>query len=148
MARPLSTEGSYTCRYVRSSTHHDLLNELQAACFPSDCLESPSRGHWWILYHGETPAGFASIRDVQGEPSLGYLSRSGLLPAHRGKGLQKRLIKVRLRQARRVGWKRVVSSTYKNIPSANNLISCGFRLYRPTVPWGASGTLYWIKEVS
>jgi L-amino acid N-acyltransferase YncA len=66
-----------------------------------------------------------------------------VLPAHRGQGIQKRLIRVRLRQARALGWNWVVTDTHDNPASSNSLIARGFKLFDPSKPWGADKTLYW-----
>jgi hypothetical protein len=47
----------------------------------------------------------------------------------------------------RNGWCCIVSDTTDNIPSANNFIRAGYRLYRPEVPWGWPHTLYWRKPI-
>jgi phage terminase large subunit len=39
------------------------------------------------------------------------------------------------------------SDTTDNVPSANNFIRAGYRLYRPQCPWGWPQTLYWRKFV-
>lgn len=137
----------YVLREVDGEKQRDLLTHLQHECFPEDSLEDPGRGYWWVLTAGREPAGFCSIRDVKDTPGVGYLSRAGVLPTHRGRGLQRRLIRVRLRKARNVGWTRVITTTYDNPASSNNLIACGFRLYVPETPWGVEGTLYWTRTL-
>jgi hypothetical protein len=41
----------------------------------------------------------------------------------------------------------LITDTYLNPASSNSLISCGFRLFEPSNPWGARGTLYWRKKL-
>jgi GNAT superfamily N-acetyltransferase len=65
------------------------------------------------------------------------------LPSHRGQGVQKRLIRARIRQARALGWNWLITDTYLNPASANSLIATGFKMYEPSQPWGAKQTLYW-----
>ncbi len=76
-----------------------------------------------------------------------YLCRSGVVPEHRGKGLQKRLIRVRETYARNMAMNWVISDTTCNPPSANSLIACGFKLYEPAQPWGNRSTIYWRKRL-
>lgn len=71
------------------------------------------------------------------------MNRAGVIPSHRGKGLQTRMIAVRVAKAKRLGWKYVLTYTHDNCPSANNLIDCGFKLYDPRNPYAADGSLYW-----
>ena len=65
---------------------------------------------------------------------MGYLYRAGVMPEHRGKGLKCRMIRVREAQARRNGYVACVTDVTDNIPSANSLIKCGYKLYRPSEP--------------
>jgi hypothetical protein len=62
-------------------------------------------------------------------------------------GLQKRLIRVRERMARELGWAWLITDTFQNPPSANSLISCGFKNFAPTKPWGFAGANYWRKKL-
>lgn len=123
-----------------------LLNQLDRACFPADEL-CDKDGDWWIVYDGKTPVGYAGLKPSNRIVAAGYLCRVGVLPDHRGCGLQARLIRARLRAARKKGWHTVYSDTYNNLPSANNLIRAGFRLYWPEVPWSYVGALYWKKSL-
>jgi GNAT superfamily N-acetyltransferase len=77
-----------------------------------------------------------------------YLCRSGVIPKARGKGLQRKLISVRLRFARARCMTWAISDTFHNPASANNLIRCGFSMYEPSQPWGAKGTLYWRRRLN
>lgn len=130
-------------REVCGSKERETLKRLQDECFPDDTKERTTRGHWWIAYHGMEPVGFAGIRDIKGEPDVGIFTRAGVIKAYQGRGLQRRLIRARLRKARRLGWTTVLTSTYDNPISANNLITCGFRMYDPGYHWMCAGTLYW-----
>ena len=69
------------------------------------------------------------------------------MPAYRGLGVQKKLIRVRERMARSLGWKWLISDTYNNPASTNNLTACGFKMYVPTTPYAGEGTLYWRKRI-
>lgn len=62
---------------------------------------------------------------------IAHLERSAVEREYRGRGIQRRLIETRLRMARRIGARRVLTYTHRNNwPSANNLIDRGFRLRR------------------
>jgi hypothetical protein len=50
-------------------------------------------------------------------------------------------------RARHIGWGWVVSDTTSNLPSANNFIQAGYRLYQPQYPWAWPNTLYWHKSI-
>ena len=67
---------------------------------------------------------------------------------YRGKGLQKRLIDVRTRAAKRHFCYTVITyTTPDNYASANNLIRRGFKMYDPEYQYGGSTMLYFIKDV-
>jgi GNAT superfamily N-acetyltransferase len=125
----------------------DLLDEMQKTCLPADDLAETEYGYWWIAYDGEEPAAFCGLYHSRSVPGAGYLARAGVLPEYRGHGLQRRLIRVRERKARKLGMKTLVSDTFNNPQSSNNLIACGYRMYDPENPWGISGTCYWIKNI-
>lgn len=124
-----------------------LLRTLQKECLPEDRLYFPEDGVWWLMDHGPLHVGFACATPSLQHAKGIYLSRSGILPAYRGKGLQKRLIRVRLNWAKRSGYTVAVSDTTDNHPSANSLIACGFKLYTPPIAYGYTRTLYWRKAL-
>lgn len=122
----------------------DLLHDL---CFMNAALRVKyDYGYWWLAYLEKEPVGFAGIVPSSMGLGIGYLKRAGVLPEHRGKGLQKRLLKVRETKARRVGWTRVITDTTDNVPSANNLMKAGYRLFAPE-PWAFKHSLYWTKTL-
>ncbi len=125
-----------------------LLVRMQRECLPGDAPLHPILGFWWIAYAEDgQPAAFASMKPSIRWQETGYLSRSGVLEPHRGNGLQKRLIRVRVRKARELGWKWLLSDTSDNPESANSLISCGFRMYTPSQPYGLKTSVYWRKRL-
>lgn len=125
-----------------------LLTWLQLSTLTGDVPYEVEEGHWWIAYDGAMPVGFAGIVQSVRWCDTGYLCRSGVLRSHRGKGLQKRLIRVREAKAKRMGWRWLISDTYRNPPSANSLISCGFKTFIPSRPWGFENATYWRKRLT
>lgn len=124
-----------------------LLLHLQCKILPLDNALKSNKGFWWIAYDGDLPVGFAAMSPSHRWDDTGYLSRSGVVPSHRGNGLQKRLLQVRERKARELGWKWLITDTRCNPPSSNSLIARGFRLYEPSRPWGHTDALYWRKAL-
>lgn len=102
---------------------------------------------WWVAYDGDKPAAFAVIAKSVMLRKTGYLARAGVVKRYRGLGLQKALIRTRLKYAAHQGWHLALTETYDNPPSANSLISCGFRMYHPKKPWGTEGATYWMKDI-
>ena len=126
------------------------LRYLQKKCLPVDKVCSVERGHWWIAYDEETkaPVGFAGMIRSQTWIDCGYLCRAGVVEAYQGRGIQKRLIKVRETQAKKLHWNWLVTDTHVNPASANSLIACGFKLYEPSAPWAFKTSLYWRKKLN
>lgn len=122
-----------------------LLRWLQLEALPGDEPMETTEGFWWVAYDGTHPVAFAGLTASSQVIGAGYLCRAGVLPSHRGRGLQSRLIAVRERKARRLGWPVLVTDTFDNPPSSNNLIRAGFRMHTPPVPYGFPGTCYWKK---
>lgn len=126
----------------------ELLRNLHDETFGDTAPQiDPERGLWWLLYAGREPVGFAGMKPSEGEAHAGYLTRSGVLPIHRGKRLQLRLIRVREAKARKLGWTALRTDTTDNTPSANTLIRAGFKLFKPDVPWAFAHSLYWRKNL-
>ena len=125
-----------------------LLLHLQQRCLPYDEPYDTDYGWWWIVYDGHIPVGFAGLVRSASWSDTGYLCRAGVVPSYRGRGIQNRLIAVRIRKARKLGYNWLVSDTRDNPASANSLINQGFKLFDPTNPWGYSDALYWRKRLT
>jgi len=136
----------YAIRKVngKSKRVQNTLLRLQKEILPADAPCDVSIGHWWIVYTETNKAvGFAGMMQSHQFTDCAYLHRAGVCDEHTGNGLQARLIKVRINKAKVMGFKWAVSDTSKNPASANSLINCGFKMYRPSKPWGWEFTCYW-----
>jgi GNAT superfamily N-acetyltransferase len=121
---------------------------LQKKILPEDIPYKPDRGHWWIAYaECGKPVAFAGIVRSTRWTDTGYLCRAGVIGSYTGHGLQKRLIKARLTQARKLGWNWCITDTTDNPASSNSLISCGFKIYTPSSPWSFKNAIYWKYKV-
>lgn len=127
--------------------NYDILKRLQRECLPCDEIYDVSTGYWWIAYMDGTPIGFCGLKQLPQWPQTGYLCRAGVIPLFRGRGIQKRLIRVRMAYARRIGLENLVSDTHQNPASANSLIACGFKTYEPMNPWAFEDSIYWIHKL-
>lgn len=132
---------------VDGKKHAFSILRLQEETFPYDDKTSADEGFWWLAYDGKAIVAFVQMTHVESWPYTGYISRVGVLPSHRGKGLQKRLMRACERKAKQLGWTRMISTTYNNPPSTNNFIALGYKTYEPNIRWGADGTNYWVKEL-
>jgi GNAT superfamily N-acetyltransferase len=106
----------------------------------------PESGHWWIATLGRRPVGFAGMSESRHYPRTGYFSRVGVLPAHRGHGLQLRFMRALEARARRNGWSCIVSDT-RDTHSANNFIKAGYRIFDPKHRWAFPDSIYWRKRL-
>ena len=132
----------------KSEVYAAMLRYLQLACLPGDDPLETSEGHWWVAFDGDLPVAFAGLTQSQSVPGAAYLCRAGVLPSHRGRGLQRRLLEARERKARKLGFTVLVTDTFDNPHSSNNLIRSGYRMHIPAVRYGATGTCYWRKPLS
>lgn len=127
------------------------LRELDLVCFPDTKNEAPplvDSGTWWVAMDGKKAAGYACIRPSYQRGDTAYLSRAGVMPEYRGRGLQKKLIRVRLAWARANGYDRAVTDSVSgNVASSNSLIACGFKLFRPAYLWSFTHALYWQRDL-
>ena len=130
------------------ATAQALLHWLQLEILPSDTPADTTTGYWWVLEDQCRPIGFAGLQASTKYLGVGYLCRAGVVKDWRGKGLQKRLIRVRVNKAKALGWQWLMTDTYNNPASANSLIACGFQTFTPSQPWGMDGAIYWRKRLT
>jgi GNAT superfamily N-acetyltransferase len=97
---------------------------------------------WWVIIdQGEIVAYCGSIYSK----GICIFNRAWVHKDYRGQGIQRRMIKTRLKAASTFCHIAITYTTLDNFPSANNLISCGFRLYLPEYSYGGSDKLYFQK---
>ncbi len=136
---------------VRLRRHdHDkpLIEYLDSRLFTDEeRVEDIEQSAWWVGFNeADVPVAYGGVKVVYGDLTTAFLSRAGVLPEARGQGLQRKLLKLRIRWARAQGCKQIITYTHKdNTVSANNLIKSGFLLYTPDWAWvGRDDFLYWI----
>ena len=99
---------------------------------------------WWVMLdEGEIVAYCGSIYSK----GICIFNRAWVKKSHRGQGIQRRMIKTRLKAASTFCHIAITYTTLDNFPSANNLINCGFRLYLPEYSYGGSDKLYFQKLI-
>ena len=117
----------------------ELWKEFQEACHIGDHF--PGEDHtYWVMKDGETAVALTSAV-FRPQKGYVYLSYAIIMPLHKAQGLQRRLIRHRLRWAKRQGAIYAVTYTLPdNYPSIMNLLRCGFRF--ASTPRGWSGLAY------
>lgn len=121
---------------IRRATDQELyiVRGLDQLCFGADNSEANEtevrESRWWLAFHNGAPIAFAGAYIYANKAC--ELRRTGVLPAYRGIGLQKRFIKARIEYAKSFSCERVFTYAAPwNGASLNSLISCGFRVYNP-----------------
>jgi GNAT superfamily N-acetyltransferase len=138
--------------------YHEELTTLHDLTFFDPAIRADfERGYWWLVYDRYTlarrgfmpsnPMGFCGLTITLADNTMGYLKRAGVLKAYRGNGLQKRLITVREKKARRLGLTRMVTDTTDNPSSANSLIRAGYKIFEPEERWAFKNSIYWRKTL-
>jgi GNAT superfamily N-acetyltransferase len=125
-----------------------VLTAIHTLTFPADDVPRwKAEGVAWVAYDGDEDDAVAFL---YAEPTLDgswYFSRVGVLPAARGKGLQREFMRRLEGWAKREGITTLVSTTYLNPASANNFVREQWMTYLPAFPWGAADTIYWRKDL-
>src|SRR6476469_10291468 len=128
----------------------------------SDKIETPGDGI--VIFRGMQDHTADSIKSLEGfriawvdeAQNLSARSLALLRPTIRAERselwaswnrLQLRLMRALESRARHNVWSCIVSDTTDNLPSANNFIRAGYRLYQPQYPWAWPNTLYWRKSI-
>lgn len=119
----------------------------QTSEFPPLTWAELDGGFWWLAYRGNEPVAFAGMVPSKQYDNVGYFKRAGVDPAHRGHGLQIRLMRVRENKARKIGYTHLISECTDTVYSANNFIKAGFKIYEPIKPWAFKNSIYWIKAL-
>ena len=141
----------YTIRLVDATKPKwfSILNKLQKRCLPYDDLYAPLIGWWYVVFNDDKePIAFSGLVPSKRWNDTVYLCRAGVVREYRGQGIQKRLIKIRLKKAKALKMNWAITDTYDNPASTNSLIACGFRLFNPTTPWGTTNTLHWRHKIT
>lgn len=135
--------------FVRHENNLGLVAELRALTLPDAPAlseEELTGSQWWIARnHRGFPVGYGGIAQDADREKTAVLVSAGVLEAHRGNGLQLRLIRARVSSARRGGFVRVITYTLNsNHPSMRNLARAGFT---PAKIWGDNGYLDWERTL-
>lgn len=145
---------TYTIRRAATDADYGAIRKIHVDLFVGGYKEVPclDRGTWWVVTVGKDVVGFAGLYRSSIRRGTAYLCRCGVLTAHQGHGLQKRLIRVRLQWLRRNKFRSVVTDTAGDNPaSANSLLACGFRMYVPAGRWESypikPGSVFWQRRV-
>ena len=135
---------------IADQTVRETLYALIAQCFDAEdwsggTLPTPQTGYWWLAFQDGVPVAFAGLVPSVRWQDTGVLSIAGVLPAARGSGLQKKLIRKRIEKCKALGWHTIITDTINtNAASMRSLMACGFKPYNPKVQWAdKDSSVYW-----
>lgn len=124
----------------------ELVKSLHKKIFPEDAWPEDESIDWLVVTPQGHPVGFCMLAPWEKSVTTAYLLRAGLLKDAWGYGLHMRMIRTREREARALGFERLISYTViENIQSSCNLERAGYRLYVPAKVFSEKTILYWQK---
>ena len=134
---------------IKRTYNEETVRALNKKTFPSDGFYESKKNMYWLAIakyssKEDEVVGFAIATVVNHE--ILFLSRAGIIYKARGKGLQKRLIRVRINYAKKHGFKKAITYTsVDNITSFVNLFRCKFVPYLPEYCYAGTAVNYLIK---
>ncbi len=127
---------------IRPTTAVRRIAGLDKRLFPEDDPPHYEGQHWFLGTHRGDVACYAGYRLVD-DGKTAFLTRAGVSPSYQGQGLQKKLIKARLRHAKEQGATQALTYViHDNTASLNSLIKVGFSFYEPEEPYEGGPFLY------
>lgn len=124
---------------------YELVQIMDKNIFYGCANEFKINREWWVILNDANKI-IAYCGSIYTEGICIYI-RAWVRKDNRGKGLQKKLINIRYKAALKRSRTVITYTTKDNYPSANNLISQGFKLYFPEYAYGGKEMLYWIKQI-
>lgn len=117
------------------------------------CLEylyPRNDAYWWLAKNEDGKAiGYCGLKPLTGShKGMGFLCRAGVLPEAQGYNLQRRFIKLRIRKAKQIGLKQVITYTDRyNFKCIANMIKCGLRFYIPKNLYAGNSSVYFNLKI-
>lgn len=99
---------------------------------------------WWVILDNREIVAYCGSIYSKG---ICIFNRAWVKKEYRGQGIQRKMIKSRLKAASNFCHIAITYTTLDNFPSANNLINCGLRLYIPEYMYGGKDKLYFYKAL-
>jgi len=139
-------------RRATTDLDHEIIKKIHSEYFAGGQRECPEfHGAWWVFSLDGDVVGFAGIHLSTRYKKTAYLCRVVVVDRFQGRGIHKRLVRVRERWARRNGIQWIITDTYPdNYASINTLINCGYKVWGPSkkLRWaGNKNSIYWMKRL-
>lgn len=142
----LKTKKIFTLGRVLNEDLYLRVQELDQKVFFGCNNEFHVNREWWAILNkrGQIVAYCGSIY----ANNICIFIRAWVKKTYRGKGLQKKLIDIRLRAAKNLACHTAITYTIKeNCASINNLIAKRFKIYIPEYAYGGKEMLYWKRLI-
>jgi len=133
---------------IRQTKRLILIEELNARkeFFPEDPISNIGNHVWFLAKVGREIVGWAGVTIKPNQ--VASICRTGVFPEFQGQGIKRKLVRAMERYAVKQGCTMMTSyCLIDNIPSANSLISSGYKLYIPEYIWAEGDWLYWRKRI-
>lgn len=130
----------FTTGTVHDEKRYNELKELDSRVFYGCGDEFLLNRDWWIAVEEDKIVAYCGC--LYSPDNICIFVRAWVHRDYRGKGMQKRMIRARLKAARVSCTYAITYTTYDNVPSANNLIKCKFFLYEPQYAYAGRDKLY------
>lgn len=147
--------GDFTVREVDGVGHAMVLRYLNAQepSFPALKDNHLEQGYWWLarVALSRDIIGFAGMVPMTPFDVDGYwfCKRAFVVPANRGMGLQRLFLRLRETKAAGIGARSLVGECAgDNRHSEANFLKAGFIHTIPEQPWGAPGSIYFVKRLA
>lgn len=141
----MRTKKVFSLGKVIDARLYELVQIMDKNIFFGCANEFKINREWWVILNDSNKV-IAYCGSIYTEGICIYI-RAWVRKDNRGKGLQKKLINIRYKAALKNSHTVITYTTIDNYPSANNLISQGFKLYFPEYAYGGKEMLYWIKNI-
>lgn len=119
---------------IRRATSDDIeaIEAADRVCFPFDkqYMFTWEKNATWVAHEKDELVGYLSAHPLK--HGIWFFSRVGVMPSHRGQGLQRKLMACMEKHGRREGWREIVTYTVgRNGFSTANILAAGYRTYEP-----------------
>lgn len=110
----------------------EAIEQMDRVCFPFDkqYMFAWEKNATWIAHDKTEPVAYLSAHPLR--HGVWFFSRVGVMPSHRGQGLQRKLMAVMEKHGRREGWHGIVTYCVgRNGHSIANILEAGYRTWAP-----------------
>lgn len=134
----------YSQGIVKNQQLYEYLQKQDGYVFPNCDNEFKSNRDWWVTLDNGFIVAYCGCLYSQG---ICIFVRAWVHKRYRGKGLQRKMIKARLKAAKTQCKTAITYTMPNNIHSINNLFKSGFTVYNPEYAYAGREMLYFKRKV-